>query len=206
MTRRVVLVGAFHEIVELCETCDVQIAGIFDEHVSGDFMGHTVLGRDEDAGRVADRFRDVPILIVPDAPAVRRRLADHYLSLGYRPGTLVSPKAIVSKSASIGSGTIVQSGSYISTSVRIADFVKVNAGATLMHDAVVGNFATIAPGAVVLGRVSVGAGCYVGANATVLPELSVGEEAIVGAGAVVTRDVAPRAVMIGNPARQKAAS
>lgn len=206
MTRQVLLVGAFHEIVELCETCDVQIAGIFDEHVSGDFMGHKVLGRDEDAGRLADRFRDVPILIVPDAPAVRRRLAAHYLSLGYRPGTLVSPKAIVSKSASIGSGAIVQSGSHISTSVRIADFVKVNAGATLMHDAVVGNFATIAPGAVILGRVSVGAGCYVGANATLLPNLSLGEEAIVGAGAVVTRDVAPRAVMIGNPARQRAAS
>ena len=26
MTRKIVLVGAFHEIVELCEACDVQIA------------------------------------------------------------------------------------------------------------------------------------------------------------------------------------
>jgi UDP-N-acetylbacillosamine N-acetyltransferase len=206
MTRKIVLVGAFHEIVELCEACDVQIAGIFDEHVQGDFMGHKVLGRDEDARRLADVLRDVPVLIVPDAPAVRRRLAAYYLSLGYRPASLVSPRAVVSKSASIGPGTVVQSCCHISTSVRIGEFVKVNAAANLMHDSAVGDFTTIAPNAVILGRVSVRAGCYVGANATLLPDIDVGEEAIVGAGAVVTQDVDARAVVIGNPARPKGGS
>lgn len=205
MTRRMVLVGAFHEIVELCEACDVQIAGIFDQEVEGDFMGHKILGRDEDARRLADRFRDVPVLIVPDAPAVRRKLATYYLSLGYRPGSLVAPTAVVSKSASIGPGAIVQSSCHISASVRIGQFVKVNAAANLMHDTVVGDFTTIAPNAVILGRVSVREGCYVGANATLLPEIDVGEEAIVGAGAVVTQDVNRRTVVMGNPARLKGA-
>jgi maltose O-acetyltransferase len=36
-----------------------------------------------------------------------------------------------------------------------------------------------------------------------LPDIEVCEEAIVGAGAVVTRDVAARAVVIGNPAQPK---
>jgi sugar O-acyltransferase (sialic acid O-acetyltransferase NeuD family) len=206
MTRKIILVGAFPEIVELCEACDVQIAGIFDDQVNGDFMGHKVLGRDQDARRLADLLRDVPVLIVPDAPAVRRRLAGYYLSLGYRPASLVSPRAVVSKSASIGPGTVVQSGCHISTSVRIGEFVKVNVAANLMHDSVVGDFATIAPNAVILGRVSVRAGCYVGANATLLPDVDVGEEAVVGAGAVVTRDVAARAVVMGNPAQPKEVS
>jgi sugar O-acyltransferase (sialic acid O-acetyltransferase NeuD family) len=205
VTRKVTLVGAFHEMVELCEACDVQIAGIFDEHVKGHFMGHEILGRDEDARGLANLLRDVPVLIVPDAPAARRRLAEYYLSLGYRPASLVSPSAVVSKSASIGPGTVVQSYCHISASVRIGNFVKVNAGANLMHDSVVGDFATIAPNAVILGRASVRAGCYVGANATLLPDIDVGEEAIVGAGAVVTRDVEARAVVVGNPARPKTA-
>jgi sugar O-acyltransferase (sialic acid O-acetyltransferase NeuD family) len=206
MSRKIVLVGAFHEMVELCEACNVEIAGIFDEHVKGDFMGHKILGREEDARRLADLLREVPVLIVPDAPEVRRRLAGYYLSLGYRPASLVSPKAVVSKSASIGPGTIVQNCCHISTSVRIGEFVKVNAAANIMHDSVVGDFTTVAPNAVMLGRVSVGAGCYVGANATLLPDIEIGEEAIVGAGAVVTRDVAPGAVVMGNPAQAKGKS
>ena len=206
MNRKVVLVGAFQEIVELCEGCGVQIAGIFDEHVRGEFMGYKVLGRDEDAPRLVDKLRDVPVLIVPDAPAVRRRLAAYYLSLGYRPASLVSPTAVVSKSASIGPGTVVQSCCHISASVRIGEFVKVNAAANLMHDAVVEGFTTIAPNAVILGRVSVRSGCYVGANATVLPGIAVGEGAVVGAGAVVTGDVPARAVVVGNPAQAKSAS
>ena len=200
-----ILVGAFQEIVELCEACDVEIAGIFDQHVTGDFMGHKILGRDEDARLLAERLHDVPVLIVPDAPAVRRRLAAYYLALGYRPASLVSPRAVVSKSASIGPGTVVQSCCHISASVRIGEFVKVNAAANLMHDSVVGDFTTIAPNAVILGRVSVRAGCYVGANATLLPDIDVGEEVIVGAGAVVTRDVAAGTVVLGNPAQVKAA-
>lgn len=41
----------------------------------------------------------------------------------------------------------------------------------------------------------------IGANATILPGITVGAHALVGAGSVVVRDVPPRAVVAGNPAR-----
>ena len=41
----------------------------------------------------------------------------------------------------------------------------------------------------------------IGANSTILPGVTAGEDAVVGAAAVVTRDVAPRTVVAGNPAR-----
>jgi UDP-2-acetamido-3-amino-2,3-dideoxy-glucuronate N-acetyltransferase len=41
----------------------------------------------------------------------------------------------------------------------------------------------------------------IGSGAVILPGITVGEGAIVGAGSVVTEDVAPRAVVAGNPAR-----
>lgn len=44
-------------------------------------------------------------------------------------------------------------------------------------------------------------GAKIGANSTVLPYVVIGEDALVGAGSVVTRDVPPRAVVAGNPAR-----
>lgn len=44
-------------------------------------------------------------------------------------------------------------------------------------------------------------GAKIGANATLLPSITVGEEALIGAGAVVTKDVPPRKVVAGNPAK-----
>lgn len=42
---------------------------------------------------------------------------------------------------------------------------------------------------------------WIGANATVLPGVTIGEGAIIAAGAVVTKDVAPRTVVGGVPAK-----
>ncbi|SMY06747.1 DapH/DapD/GlmU-related protein [Flavimaricola marinus] len=42
---------------------------------------------------------------------------------------------------------------------------------------------------------------WIGAGAIILPGVTVGNAAVVGAGAVVTKDVAPRTVVAGNPAR-----
>jgi acetyltransferase-like isoleucine patch superfamily enzyme len=44
-------------------------------------------------------------------------------------------------------------------------------------------------------------GARVGGGAILCPGIEVGEEAFVGAGAVVTKDVPPRTVVVGNPAR-----
>ena len=49
--------------------------------------------------------------------------------------------------------------------------------------------------------ISIGDGAWLGAGALVLPGVQIGAEAVVGAGAVVTRDVGPRTVVAGNPAR-----
>ena len=45
-------------------------------------------------------------------------------------------------------------------------------------------------------------GATIGANATILCGIEIGSYAFIGAGAVVTKDVAPFALVMGNPARQ----
>jgi maltose O-acetyltransferase len=53
-----------------------------------------------------------------------------------------------------------------------------------------------------VGRVIIGRRVFIGARALILPGVTVGDGAIVAAGAVVTRDVAPGAVVAGNPAAE----
>jgi acetyltransferase-like isoleucine patch superfamily enzyme len=55
---------------------------------------------------------------------------------------------------------------------------------------------TAAPRTVVIGR-----GAFLGIGCAILQGVTVGEHAFVGAGAVVTRSVAPRTLVLGNPAR-----
>ena len=49
--------------------------------------------------------------------------------------------------------------------------------------------------------IAIGDGVWLGGGVIVLPGVTIGEEAVVGAGAVVTRDVPPRTLVVGNPAR-----
>lgn len=49
--------------------------------------------------------------------------------------------------------------------------------------------------------VTIGDNVWVGTRAIILPGVSIGDGAVVGAGSVVTRDVPPRTVVAGNPAR-----
>jgi len=44
-------------------------------------------------------------------------------------------------------------------------------------------------------------GASIGANATILSDINIGRDAIVGAGSVVTKNVADKITVCGNPAK-----
>ena len=49
--------------------------------------------------------------------------------------------------------------------------------------------------------ITIGDNVWIGGMAVICPGVTIGHDAVVGAGAVVTKDVAPGAVVVGNPAR-----
>lgn len=51
------------------------------------------------------------------------------------------------------------------------------------------------------GSVIIGDRVWIGDKATILPNVSIGSAAIIGANSVVTKNVPPKAVAVGNPAR-----
>lgn len=44
-------------------------------------------------------------------------------------------------------------------------------------------------------------GCWIGANSIILPGVVIGENTVIGAGSVVTKNIPPRVVAVGNPAK-----
>ncbi len=130
-------------------------------------------------------------------------------------GTRIWAFSHVLAGARIGSDCNICDSVFIENDVVIGDRVTLKCGVqvwdgiTLEDDVFVGPNATFTndrfpqssrPPAKFLTTL-VKKGASIGANATLLPGITVGEHAMVGAGAVVTRDVPPRAIVAGNPAR-----
>jgi sugar O-acyltransferase (sialic acid O-acetyltransferase NeuD family) len=200
-TDHVIVVGAFHEILELCRRSGKTVVGIFDNERTGTFQGIPILGTDKDACDLLVRWADVPLIISPDMPTRRKRLYDYYQELDCTFCPLTDPSAVISSSAELSEGVLVAAHAHISSNARVGKLTRVNVMANLMHDTVVEDFVTIAPNAVLLGNVIVETMAYVGSNATVLPGRRIGARAMIGAGSVVTRDVDPGTAVAGNPAR-----
>jgi len=111
----------------------------------------------------------------------------------------------IQKNAFVGSRCKISSHTFICEGVTIEDNVFVGHGVVFINDSYPrattehGELQTEQDWKVEPTRVCKGAS--IGSGATILSNLVIGEGAIVGAGAVVTKNVPPKAVAAGNPAR-----
>lgn len=203
MTKKAIIVGAFHEIIELVEESDIEIFGLIDNQKIGTYRNYPVLCNDINASELPSEYKLVPLIITPDQPSVRCSLNYFYRDLGFNFVSLISRNAKISKSASVDNGTIIQHGVNISSEVNIGKFIKLNTACNIMHNVIIGDFTTIAPNAVVLGNVKIGKSCYIGSNATILPNIEICDCVIVGAGAVVTKNILHPGTYVGIPALRR---
>ena len=111
----------------------------------------------------------------------------------------------IQKGSTIGKNCKISSHTFICEGVHIDDNVFIGHGVMFTNDLFPratnedGTPQTEADWNVIETRVSKGAS--IGSNATILCGITIGEHAMIGAGSVVTKNVPPRAVVAGNPAR-----
>jgi len=105
----------------------------------------------------------------------------------------------------IGRMVKVQSHTFICSGVRVEDEAFIGHGVMFINDlfprATTADGKRQGPEDWTCTPTLVGRRASIGSNATILCGVTIGEEAIVGAGSVVTRDVPPRTIVAGNPAR-----
>lgn len=117
--------------------------------------------------------------------------------------------AIIGKECNICAHTLIEGDVIIGDKVTVKSGVQLWNGTRIESDVFIGPNATFTndpfPRSKIypdkFSGITVKSGASIGANATLLPGVCIGERSMVGAGAVVTKNVPPRALVIGNPAR-----
>jgi bifunctional UDP-N-acetylglucosamine pyrophosphorylase/glucosamine-1-phosphate N-acetyltransferase len=162
--------------------------------------GHTVVGERCVIGPGARIHDSVirPQARVWDSSLERARIGKGSVVGPYahlRPGTVV--------------GRHVEVGNYAEMKqVRVGDRTKVH-HKSYLGDAWIGADVNIGAGTITCNygldrrkhKTTIGNGAYIGSDSMLVAPVRIGREAITGAGAVVTKDVPPRSVVVGVPAR-----
>jgi acetyltransferase-like isoleucine patch superfamily enzyme len=130
---------------------------------------------------------------------------------------IVGDQACVRERCKIGDDVVIGRGSLVENDTSVGALTKIQANAYITAYSLLEDNVFIAPCVVTtndnfMGRTkkrhelvkgpTIRRGARIGGGCVLLPGIEIGEEAFVGAGAVVIRDVPPRALVVGNPARQ----
>ena len=121
----------------------------------------------------------------------------------------IEPGAVIRDMVEIGKGAVVMMGAVINIGAVIGERTMIDMNAVVGGRARIGADCHIGAGAVVAGVIEPPSATpvviedrvLVGANAVILEGVRVGAGAVVAAGAMVTKDVPPRTVVAGSPAR-----
>jgi acetyltransferase-like isoleucine patch superfamily enzyme len=111
--------------------------------------------------------------------------------------SVIGRASVVDNDVQVGARVRVQTGVYLTAFTRVEDDVFIGPAALTTNDNTMARHGTEAP----LRGAILRRACRVGAGAMLTPGVEIGEEAYVAAGALVTRDVPPRVVVMGVPAR-----
>lgn len=118
-----------------------------------------------------------------------------------RLATIVHESAFVASNAVLEPGSFVMANSYVGPGTRIGQATLVMANCVIGHDNNIGPFNHISAGSTVSSVLRTGKFVDICLGATVVEKITLGDYSVVGAGALVLKDVPPREVHIGSPAR-----
>ncbi len=119
---------------------------------------------------------------------------------------------VIGDGTKIGDNTIIGSFVDLGKNVTLGKNCNIQAHVTISNDCVLGDNVFIAPNSSLLNDKYpkstfmtppiIKDGAAIGGGVTILPNVTVGEKAVVGGGSVVAKDVPPRTVVAGCPAKK----
>jgi len=153
------------------------IVGIIDkkELIGSSVLGYKIIGSDDD---LEELRKDCEFAVVGvgqiKTPKVRIKIFNQLKELDFKLPTIISPRAYISKYASIKEGSVVMHNALINANAKIGRNCIINTKALIEHDVVVEDNSHISTGAILNGGVRVKKSSFIGSNATIREYIEVG--------------------------------
>lgn len=171
MKEKIILIGGGGH----CKSCidvieqegNYEIFGILDkeELVGQKILNYDFIGTDADIYQFVEKGYSFLITVGQiKTPSVRKKIFSVLNKNSARIATVISPRAYVSKHATVGIGTIIMHDALINASVSIGENCIINSKALVEHDSVIEDFCHISTSAVINGGTIVKEGTFFGSN------------------------------------------
>ncbi len=181
------------------------IRGIIDlpEKIGHSIMGYPIIDSDDNLDKVANNYKNFLITIgFIKNSEIRNKLFKEIKSYGGIFPTITSPRAYVSKHATIEEGTIVMHGAVINAESKIGNNCIINNLSLIEHDAKIGNNSHISTGARINGACELGENCFIGSGSIVNHGIRITSNVIVASGSLVRKDIRDYGLYSGNPSKK----
>jgi sugar O-acyltransferase (sialic acid O-acetyltransferase NeuD family) len=132
---------------------------------------------------------------------VRERLINLTRDLGYDLANFISPRAMVWRTATLGSNVFIFENNVVQHGVQIGDGCVLWSGNHVGHQTQIEDYCFLSSHVVISGYCKIGARSFLGVNASFADNVTIGADSLVGMAAVINKSFEePGLILNGHPA------
>ncbi|NQU63600.1 MAG: acetyltransferase [SAR324 cluster bacterium] len=189
---QIVLVGGGGHAKSVIDVLELeqrfQIVGIVDqpENLGSSVLGYPVIGSDDNLDELAKKYKYAFITVGQiKSAALRIKLFEAAKIAGFILPSIVSPRAYVSRHATIDEGSIIMHDALINAAAKIGKNSIINTKALIEHDSIIGDHYHISTGVRINGGVTIEDQTFVGSGVMTKETITIPKNSFIKAGSVV---------------------
>ena len=161
----------------------------FAGYIDNRSTNNKIIGTDRDLKKIFKKIKYAHIGVGQiKSPLKRLKIFNNLKRIGFNLPSIISPTAIISKSAKIGEGTIIMHGAILNAYAQVGKNVIINTGTIIDHDTSIHDNCHISTRAIINGECLIKKNTFIGSGSVVVNNITVGKSKFIKAHTLLKKD------------------